>query len=60
MGGFEVVQHKMRGTTFGLGLSAVGLFIWDIMRPETLMDVNMVPSMVLHHARQRSKWSWLA
>ena len=44
MGGFEVVRPEMHeSTALGsalLAATAVGLFRWDIMRPETLMDVN--------------------
>jgi len=44
VGGFEVVRPEMReSTALGsalLAASAVGLFGWDITRPETLVDVN--------------------
>jgi len=44
VGGFEVVRPEMReSTALGSALlagSAIGLFGWDITRPETLRDVN--------------------
>jgi glycerol kinase len=48
MGGFEVVRPEMReSTALGsalLAASAVGLFGWDITRPETLKEVNTARS----------------
>jgi glycerol kinase len=48
VGGFEVVRPEMReSTALGsalLAASAVGLFGWDITRPETLVDVNTARS----------------
>jgi glycerol kinase len=50
VGGFEVVRPEMReSTALGSALlagSAIGLFGWDITRPETLRDVNTTNSMV--------------
>jgi len=50
VGGFEVVRPEMRESiALGLALlaaSAVGLFGWDITRPETFGDVNTTPSTV--------------
>ncbi|KAF8256348.1 glycerol kinase [Lactarius quietus] len=48
VGGFEVVRPEMReSTALGSALlagSAIGLFGWDISRPETLMEVNTARS----------------
>lgn len=48
VGGFEVVRPEMReSTALGsalLAASAIGLFGWDIARPETLRDVNTARS----------------
>ena len=44
VGGFEVIRPEMReSTALGSALlagSAIGLFGWDISRPETLKEVN--------------------
>ena len=44
VGGFEVIRPEMReSTALGsalLAASAIGLFGWDISRPETLKEVN--------------------
>jgi len=62
VGGFEVVRPEMReSTALGsalLAASAVGLFGWDITRPETLVDVNTARSKVFAPrttAEERSK-----
>jgi glycerol kinase len=48
VGGFEVVRPEMReSTALGsalLAASAIGLFGWDISRPETLKEVNTARS----------------
>jgi glycerol kinase len=48
VGGFEVVRPEMReSTALGSALlagSAVGLFGWDVARPETLAEVNTARS----------------
>jgi len=44
VGGFEVVRLRCAGAL--LAASAVGLFEWDIMGPEMLVDVNTVRSKV--------------
>lgn len=48
VGGFEVVRPEMReSTALGSALlagSAIGLFGWDISRPETLKEVNTARS----------------
>ncbi|KAH9967110.1 glycerol kinase [Russula compacta] len=48
VGGFEVVRPEMReSTALGsalLAASAIGLFGWDIARPETLTEVNTARS----------------
>jgi len=50
VGGFEVVLPEMReSTALGsalLAASAVGLFGWDITRPETLVDIKTARSTV--------------
>jgi len=62
VGGFEVVRPEMReSTAVGsalLAASAIGLFGWDITRPETLVDVNTARSKVFAPrttAEERSK-----
>jgi len=66
MGGFEVVPPEMReSTALGLALppaTAISLFGWDIMRPETLVDVNPARSTVFMPcttAKERGR-AWLA
>ncbi len=67
VGGFEVVRPEMReSTALGSGLLAawtVGLFGWDITRPETLEDVNTAHSMVFAprttaEERSRASHGW--
>jgi len=67
MGGFEVVRRpEMRKSTALrsalLAASAVGLFRWDIMRPETLVDVNPARGTVFVPYTTAEEWSrpWLA
>ena len=61
MGGFEVVRPEMReSTAFGSALlagAAIGLFGWDIARPETLARVNTAhtTSFVPHLGEERSE-----
>ena len=55
VGGLEVVRPEMRAsTTFGSALlagAAIGLFGWDITRPETFARVNTAHSTCLYHFR---------
>jgi len=66
MGGFEAVRPEMPESTAPgsalLAASAVGLFGWDIMRPETLVDVNSARGTVCvpHTTAEERSRPWLA